>query len=238
MAKIIFSNGSEIRGKIGGTVYSRNASGAYIRKFTKPTNANTLIQNSARNVFTVVASAFRDLTNVQRQTWESMRTFYTRTDSVGNVITPTASQLYARINGKLMQNGVVDASTLLSVCPTPVTVESILNLVPTWDLSANDLFADVEFGNGLAVVPADSLLVISATASISGGIKAVPASAFKRIVSLPAGTNTTTDNLYTVYTNMFSAPGSLSESIWIKTVLVSTINGAESNEMVQKIELS
>jgi len=138
MAKIIFLNGAEIRGTIGGTTYSRNASGAYARNYVKPVNANTAKQQVVRNQFSSVSSAYRSLTLAQRQSYKDMAPFYTRIDSVGNVVTPTASQLFARLNGALLQNGIIAISDIKTICPVPVTMENPSQLKPTCDISRDN----------------------------------------------------------------------------------------------------
>jgi len=58
-----------LSGKLGGAVYSRNKSGAYIRNYVKPTNANTKAQQSARANFAGAASGFGTLGETKRQGW-------------------------------------------------------------------------------------------------------------------------------------------------------------------------
>ena len=147
MAKIIMADGSEIRGKIGGKVYSRNASGAYVRKFVKPVNPSTSLQATARNNFKTISQAYRDLSDADKASYEAMRQYYTRQDSVGNTVTPTASQLFARINGKLLQNGVINSSTFITTCPVPNPVVNTQSAAPVYDTTAEELTYAVVFAS-------------------------------------------------------------------------------------------
>jgi hypothetical protein len=230
MAKIIFSNGAEIRGTIGGTTYSRNASGAYARNYVKPVNANTAKQQFVRNQFSSVSNAYRSLTLAQRQSYKDMAPFYTRVDSVGNVVTPTASQLFARINGALLQNGYITTSGFLTICPVPVSISNPSSLTATSDIPATELKASTVFGNNTTTVPADTVLIISATPAISAGIKSVPNNSYSRIGVVEGGDDTATADFYSAYVNNFGVP-SLNGVIHVKVQLMSIVTGQLSTEL-------
>lgn len=237
MAKILLADGSEIRGKIGGKVYSRNASGAFVRKYVKPINANTAKQQSVRNSFASLSSAYRGLTDAERSTYEAMRQFYKRQDSIGNTVTPTAPQLFNRLNGVLLQNGDITLGSLLTTCPAPIALTGITASAPTGDVSSSELFANVTFDDGGIIVPAGQKLIISATPAISAGIKSVPANTFKRIGKLDAADSTTATNLYTDYTAIFPAPAA-GDSIYMKFQTYSTTTGQITSEFVAPVVVS
>jgi hypothetical protein len=234
MAKIIFSNGSEIRGTIGGNTYSRNASGAYVRGYVKPVNKNTAKQQSVRNVFASVAQGWRSLSAANRQTYADMCQFYPKTDSVGNVVIPTPSQLFARINGGLYQNGVLANGTFLTTCPAPVSMLNPLSLSPEYDSGTNDFTAAVEFEPSNFTVPANSILRLEATPSISAGIKSVPKKTFSRIATLVTGDNTSTEDIKSAYEAVY---GSINTQMnfYIKATLINTQTGQTSVSLVAPV---
>lgn len=184
MAKIIFSNGAEIRGTIGGTTYSRNASGAYIRNYVKPVNANTVKQQAVRNQFSTISSAYRSLSLRQRQTYKDMSQFYPKVDSVGNTVFSTPSQLFARLNGTLLQNNIIGLADIMLTCPVPVDLTNPAVLHSDYTVATSDLFANTLFANNETIVPDDCILVVSATPAISAGIKSVPKNTYSRISSI------------------------------------------------------
>ena len=237
MAKIIFLDGSEIRGKVGGKVYSRNASGAFVRQYVKPVNANTALQQAVRNNFASLSGAYRSLTDAQRATYEAMKSFYKTTDSVGNVITPTAPQLFNRLNGVLIQNGVLNSSNPMTVCPAPVSLIGITTAAPTADISATQMYSAVTFANSTQVVPADQNLIISATAGISAGIKKVPANLFSRVHSLVAGDDTTQESVWSQYLAVFGTPVAGS-SVYVKIQTYSIITGQITSEVIAPMVVS
>lgn len=69
MARILgFINGV-LRGKLGGQVFSANASGEYVRQYVKPVNPNTQAQATARGGFSSALSAWHSLTAGEKTAW-------------------------------------------------------------------------------------------------------------------------------------------------------------------------
>jgi hypothetical protein len=236
MAKGTLLNYSNLRGSIGGVTYSQNASGAYARVRKSPINRNTQGQQTARNNFASISGAFRLLTLAERQTYEDMRDFYTTKDGIGNTVRPTASQLFARINGKLLQNGVINTTDLIKICPAPVEVENTNFLGALYNTTTNVLSVTALFANQDNDVPADSILVISATPAISNGISRVPDGTFKKLVVFPSGTAIDGTDITAEYDAVFTNSWNSGAS-WIQVVLSSTITGQVSNYMRVKVEV-
>ena len=234
MAKGTLLNYSNLRGSIGGVTYSQNASGAYARVRKSPVNRNTQGQQTARNNFATVSGAFRLLTLAERQTFEDMRDFYTTKDGIGNTVRPTASQLFARINGKLLQNGVITTAGLVKICPAPVEVENTQSLNSNY--SALALGTSIVFANGSSEVPDDCILVVSATPAISAGITRVPDGTFKKIGVFNAGTDFTNLDLQSEYDAVFVNDWTTGAT-HMQAVLISTLTGQESNYIRTVINL-
>ena len=232
MAKIVMQDGSEIRGKIGGKVYSRNGAGAYVRKYVKPVNKNSATQQTARNNFASVSGSFRTLSLGERQTFVDMAPFYKRTDSVGNLVQPTASQLFSRINGKLLQNGIINQTTLIKTCPAPVEVPNVQTSGPAVNLTTQLFAPSTVFADGRTEVPADCALVVSVSPAISFGINRVPDSSFKKVYISDAGVDTADAANYT-YQDLIDAVGVPSvqpnTTMWVQVVLFNKSTGQESN---------
>ena len=237
MAKIIFLDGSEIRGKVGGKVYSRNASGAFVRQYVKPVNANTNLQQTVRNNFASLSGAYRDLSDANRATYENMRTFYKTTDSVGNVVTPTAPQLFNRLNGVLLQNGDINVGSVMTTCPAPVPLVGINNVAPTYVLSTSTLHISATFADGSVNVPAGQTLIISATTAISAGIAKVPSKLFSRIGTIGTGDNTTTENKAAAYNAVYSVP-TAGDTVYIRLQTYSTATGQITSEVIAPMVVS
>lgn len=121
MAKIKLSSVgiTNISGKAGGSIYSRNRGGAYVKNFAVPTNPNTTFQQNVRNIFGGIAQAWRALTEEQRSSFNALAPLYTARDVFGDGLTYTGSQLHQKLNGNLMLNGQDPITTALEPQGTP-----------------------------------------------------------------------------------------------------------------------
>lgn len=70
MAKVTFLN-AILSGKLGGSVYSRNKCGYYIKQWSNPLNPNTIAQQAARSYFGNAASNWHSMTDPQKQAWNT-----------------------------------------------------------------------------------------------------------------------------------------------------------------------
>jgi len=70
MAKILGFTYGELRGKIGGTVYSRNKAGAYARAKVTPVNPQTVQQQTARYRFGNMSILYQALTTAAKDCWQ------------------------------------------------------------------------------------------------------------------------------------------------------------------------
>lgn len=72
-----------IAGKVSGNVFATGKGGAYVRKWSKPTNPRTSAQNRVRSAMTALASSWRGLTDANRKTWEASALNRPYTDGFG-----------------------------------------------------------------------------------------------------------------------------------------------------------
>ena len=97
MARVINSLIGELRGKLGGTVYSRNAAGPIVRAKSKPTNPNTGAQQAARLSFRTAGKAYQTLTQSLQGGWNTFAKNVYNPFKKKNSGQFTASQAYAGI---------------------------------------------------------------------------------------------------------------------------------------------
>src|SRR3989304_8150625 len=100
MAKIIFGDIiTDMRGKIGGAIYSRNGSCSYKKNFTMPTNPQTEAQSIVRAVFAAIMQAWGNtLTALERLSWSDGRLNFPFTNNLGQTYYLSASQLFTKLN--------------------------------------------------------------------------------------------------------------------------------------------
>jgi hypothetical protein len=96
MAKYIGTLTSDARGKVGGIVFSRGRNGTNLRAHVIPVNPATTLQTNARGTLTASQSAWRGLDASQRASWLAFATYYTWTNPLGQLYTPTGLQLWTQ----------------------------------------------------------------------------------------------------------------------------------------------
>jgi len=182
MAKILFGALlADARGKVGGTVFSRNKGGAYMKNKVTPLNPRTIAQVAIRNLLAALSAAWRNLTAAQIAAWNAAVLNFPRTDIFGASKTPTGKNLYVGLNANL--NSVGAAS--ISAVPAPGAVASIESASLTAAAGAGTF--TVVFGP--SPVPADSAFIVEATPSYSAGRSFVN-SLFRQISFLDAAATT------------------------------------------------
>ena len=89
------------RGKLGGHVFAKNRSGAYMRTKVTPVNPQTTFQQGARNLLTSFSQGWRALTQDQILAWNAAVDAFGKTNIFGDLVKPTGKNLYTRLNVNL-----------------------------------------------------------------------------------------------------------------------------------------
>lgn len=113
----IISSGS---GSMGGTTYSHNRYGQYMRNRTIPTNPNSSRQDAVRTVFADLAQRWLStLTTAQRAAWNNYGANVAVKDRLGEDIYLTGFNHYIRSNTALIQGGLprVDQAPVIFTLP-------------------------------------------------------------------------------------------------------------------------
>lgn len=232
MAKVIFSALVEdVRGKIGGNVFSRNANGSFVRGYSKPVNADSEAQQAVRNAFGSIARSWRELTDDQRKSFIDQAVNYPYNDSLGRPQVYTGFQLYQKVNSQLQLIG----GDPLVVMPAPVEMNGIVNLTVNPSLAA-DFSATVSWVVPEGGVPGSTILVFQATRLMSTGIYRPKRQDFKNILALPSP-NPSPFELLDAYTAVYGSPA-IGSTIFIQAFSVSTITGQTSNVKTTQVTVT
>jgi len=188
MAKIILGIGvAQISGKIGGSVFSRNKSGAYVRTNRKGTNPNTISQQVARTKFSQGSKFFKALSSVQQQSFKDNAINYPQVDRLGNVVTLTGSQLASKFANLAL---LADTTLTPQECGSPVYVPTITTLAIgglfTGGVIANLVLNAIitnSSGDTVDEVPANFAFILKATKPMSAGFTA-PKKADFRVITV------------------------------------------------------
>lgn len=223
MAKVIFSALVEdVRGKIGGNVFSRNANGSFVRGYSKPVNADTEAQQSVRNQFGAIARSWRELTNAQRQSFIDQAVNYPYNDSLGRPQVYTGFQLFQKLNSQLILIGLDPISVIGAPVAMPAVATAVMNTSLAADLSTALTYTESSGGQ-----LSDSRLVIQATRPMSTGVYRPKRQDFRQI-AVGGGTPTTLFLALPEYETIFGALA-VGQTVFFRYSLVSTVTGQTSN---------
>lgn len=107
MALVVLPEGQQRSGSIGGTVWSHNSSGAYIRNRTVPVNPNTDRQNAVRVAVRNLAIFWgTELTQALRDGWNQYAAAVTWLNALGQSINLTGLNHFIRCNTQKLVSGI------------------------------------------------------------------------------------------------------------------------------------
>jgi len=133
MALVKFGAGIvDMRGSIGGTVFSRNKSGAIARARTKPVDPGSVFQTAIRSVIAQLVVRWKDtVTAAQRTVWNQYAAAVPMVNRLGETINLTGFNHFIRSNSARQQCG-------LAVVDDGPTVLSLPGQDPTLTLTASE----------------------------------------------------------------------------------------------------
>ena len=196
MTKIKFSGFgiTDMRGKLNGTVASKNRAGAYLRTKVTPVNPNTAAQQQSRAFLTSLSQAWRGLTQAQRDAWNAAVGDFAKTDIFGDLREPTGKNLYTLLNINLANTG----NAQISVPPNPAAVPGIM--AGTVTISVGTPTYTVAYNGAGAAVD----ILVWATSGQSAGKSFVKSE--YRLIGTFAGSAASPYNFEAAYLAKFGAP--------------------------------
>lgn len=150
---------SDARGKLNGSVASRNRYGSYLRNKMTPVNRRTAYQQANRAIFGAMSAHWNSISEAERQAWRSYAQDNPYTDIFGDQKTLQGNSMFTGVNTLLVNSELpaLDAPILTSV-DMPHILISIDSLTAT--------AFDIEISS--STTDADKL-VLYATAPVSAG---------------------------------------------------------------------
>lgn len=148
---------ADARGKLNGTVFSKNRGGSYVRTKVTPSNPQTTAQTIVRQRLASFSASFRALTAAQILSWNNAVGDFLTTNIFGDTVTPSGLQLFVKINSNLAAIGQVP----LDVPPSPGALSPLTQHIVALTVAT----ATVALGS----ITDDEYYVIEATAPVSPG---------------------------------------------------------------------
>jgi hypothetical protein len=195
MAKILFTAFlADVRGKVAGTVFSKNRSGAYVRTKVTPSNPQTSAQSVARQRLSNLSQFFRTLTAAQVLAWNNAVDDFSSTNVFGNAVRKSGINLFVGLNSIRQLLG----EAILNTPPSPGPVSEVSFSIATLSSSAVDL--------NLSAISTGEAYLIEATSNQSPG-KSFLKNQFRLIGTVDGtGSDIVGQNLLAAYTAKFGAP--------------------------------
>lgn len=209
-------------GKIAGNVFSRNASGAYVRAWAMPSNPNTEPQQLARSRFGTVSIAWLSLTPEQQAGWNAAAIDFPTLDALGQTVILSGQQLFNHLNGSLAQIG---ASTIVNA-PAPGEVIGVTSINMDTTLDDNATYT-ITMTDTMEQVPAGHVNVIEATRSLSSGKTTAKRPDFRYIKQAAASSATSEVDLETAWNTVFGSM-QVGSKIFVRTFNVLLATGQRS----------
>jgi len=195
MAKVKFTAFmADARGKLNGTVFSKNRGGAYTRTKVTPSNPQTSFQTVVRQRLAAFSAGFRALTAAQILAWNNAVSDFLGTNVFGDTVTPTGLQLYVKLNSNLAAIGVAPIANP----PSPTALSPLTATIASLTAAA--------FTASLGSITTDEQYVIEATSPVSPG-RLFLKNEF-RVITTVAGTGAAipAQNIFAAYSAKFGAP--------------------------------
>ena len=154
-----------VSGSIGGTVFSRNRGGPYVRNRSVPVDPNTQSQQNVRSILATQSSSWADQTDAVRAAFRNWATQNPVINALGHSILLSGQQAFVQLNARL----ALDAQTLLTAPPIINAPDGLATLVQDGDIGIGDV--DATFT--VTPLPAGIKLWIQAAVVNSAGVRYV-----------------------------------------------------------------
>ncbi len=156
---------ADIRGKLGGTIFSRNKAGNYAKKFTQPNNPQTAAQQFFRNLFASVSQRWsNNLSQPERETWIEAAPTFPIFNKVGEVIYLSGKGLHDLLNSTLRIIG--EAFIAEAPANAPAQIVEVVSFTP--DTTAGTMVLELD-----QAVNGNNKALIEATVGVNAGVNNV-----------------------------------------------------------------
>lgn len=239
MANLTFGNGiTDARGSVGGTTFSRNASGAFARARVKGINPQTERQTVRRTQFAGVSSLAKTLPATIINNWRTFAAQFTLINKNGQPFTPSWLMMFQSVNSNLQRLGI-DAVTLSPLSTAGPTSGVSFNPAPTTRsaISIAGQLTELRLEETL-VAPAGSqeLAVISATRPQRQSLGLTS----RQMVDLPGVFEVSNQfplTLTETYTSVFGTGAIAGDRIFLSIKSINGANGIASPEALTFIDV-
>ena len=220
---------ASISGSVGGTTFSHNRGGRYMRNRSIPVASTTTYAMNVKALMAARSQAWQSLTTAQRAAWLAFAQQTPVLNALGNAFTRSGHQAYVAINFRLALNSFA----LITAPPIVAAQPALLTYTQTYDIgagvesatyTATPLGATSYLWIRAALVDSAGKTYIKNLLKFIGLSAAAQASPFsiESLVNTRLGTQTVGQTLHTEISVFDSATGLLSPARPARGVIIST----------------
>lgn len=213
MAHVILSSLiSDIRGRIGGSVFQKTSSGLILKSYTKPINKNSQSQNITRNYLAYLQNQWLLLSDSQRIIWSRFLTYnpIKQKNISGHFI--TGHQAFLKLNFyRLLYN--------ISILLTPRFTKC--NITPV-DLTLSLIGPDLTLTSDRSMISSDEFIILFLSPPTLRPVNN-PGNSFK-IIKFDT-TNTDTFNLSSAYLSLYGRLPVATNKVFMKFSTANKFSG-------------
>lgn len=189
-------------GSQGDSTFSTGRGGDYIRQRVNPAQPNTARQQAARTAFSAGSSAWRTLTQAQRNGWNNLAQTITLTDRYGKMYKPTGQQLFVANRAASAAIGNNPLSDAPGIVDAPGNLGNITLIIKRGATAATDVFTlQAQFGTDTG-----DKVVIAATGMYSAGRSYISPGQFKRLAVLTGDNMDNPNSIKNEWEALFGRP--------------------------------
>ncbi len=203
---------SDIRGKIGGSVFQSSNAGLVLKSNNKKVNKNSIAQSFARNIAAFIQNSWREIGQADRDIWSAFSTFAKVQHRNSSQYFLNGQQAFLKANAIRLQydQGILNPPEFSKCVTLSVNFSIALNGANLELTSSRLIDSLVEFVVCFASVPVP--------ASINN-----PGSRLKLLVFVTA--TDTVFNLNAAYTSVFGRTPVAGETIFIRAFVANKLTG-------------
>lgn len=222
MATIKFSGIgiTEMRGKLGGTVLTRNASGAIARNWVNPVYPGTAPQLSSNNRFALVVGEWQALSESEREAWVAAAELpqWAYTNKVGEVVQPTGQQLFVELNLSAFEESFpITSPPVKPGLPDIQLVGALLDVTAPDTADFGAIFDDGD-------IPADTTMILQATGCLGTGIMRPKQNQFRQLLRIARADFNTTVPCGAEWEAVFGSP-LVGKKVFFRAFLLDNASG-------------
>jgi len=211
---------TEISGKLGGHVFSKDVNGHYLRTKIKPPNPQSAAQSKYRSMFKKVSTGWGGLTIAQRKSFADLVGSYKKTNIFGDLKNPTAKALYQRLNNNLL---ITDQPLITTCLPPAIIVAPVL-------VSSSLVYGVQNFYVNFSDETFGSKVIIYTTFPLASGI--VSFKKHLRVIGTLLGNISTFLDITALYGSIQPIP-LINANLYIGVVFVNSQGQASSIQVVK-----